>query len=98
MESNLLLKENKELKEILETRLRRYGLEIIPTTMATVHDRYFPEVPKVYVVYVKELKNPTQQYWVSMWASGVNKLDNPSQYWKGVHLKRPTICRKNKLY
>jgi len=82
MECNLLLKENKQLKERLARRLRKYNLILMPTAGAESHGPHIPDMNfMVWIVYVKK-RNPKNQGWVVMYPRVIYWIDDPTDWWK----------------
>jgi hypothetical protein len=79
MEHNLLLKENRELEENLAKRLKKYGLVLMPSVLAESHSH---DDWTVWIVYVKEEKNPKSNGWISMHSKTIYWLEEPSDWYK----------------
>jgi hypothetical protein len=98
MELNLLLEENRKLRERFVRLLRARGLELISVNVEVQKAYpYEPNEPVTsYVLSVREKKNPKTQYRVSIWDSKVFRIDNSSIPWKGTEL-RPLRTSKRRL-
>lgn len=80
MEHNLLLKENRELKESLARRLRKYGLVLMPSYEAESHGEHPNMNYVVWIVYAKEKKNPKNNGYVVMFPKAVYWLEDPTEW------------------
>lgn len=79
MEYNLLLKENRELKENLAKRLKKYGLVLMPSVEAEshAHDNWV-----VWIVFAREKKNPKSNGYVALHSKAIYWLEDPSDWYK----------------
>ena len=82
MNIDFQLAENRELKNRLNRRLKRYGLKIMPSAEAESHGPHPHMDYVVFIVYVKMLSNPKAQYWVAMSPRVIRQIDSPSDWYK----------------
>lgn len=82
MNINFQLGENKELKDRLNNRLKKYGLRIMPTADNEMHGPHLQMNYVVYVLFVKEIEHPKNQYWISVFPRMVYQINNSCDWWK----------------
>lgn len=83
MELDLLLKKNQGIREQLDRRLKRRGLKIMPTVVGETHGPHYPDMDYVvYIVYVKDIENSKDQFWVSIYPRAIYSIDDPSDWWR----------------
>jgi len=82
MNINFQLGENKELKNRLNTRLKEYGLRIMPTAENEMHGPHPQMEYLVYVLFIKEIDHPKNQYWVAVYPRAIYQIEDSCSWYK----------------